>query len=165
MSNPLNNINYYEQQQCSKQWRAFLNAFSVEFAAQGDVHDLRAFMYKLGLTMAASFKVEGGDTLLTLEASINKVWADLDWGWVHLSDESDCLLIEHNASPLKVAFGEQALDWSPALLEGIYTAWFESMGIDKSLRLSQRGTVLENGHLIVFQLKKQVEETTFFTRR
>ncbi|MDY7538501.1 cellulose biosynthesis protein BcsD [Undibacterium sp. RTI2.1] len=165
MSKPVSNINYYEQQQCSVQWRAFLNAFSVEFSAQGDVNDLRTFMYKLGLTMAASFKVDGGETLLTLESGINKVWADLDWGWVQLRDESDCLLIEHNASPLKVAFGEQALDWSPALLEGVYSYWFESMGIDKSLRLSQRGAVLDDGLLIVFQLKKQVEEQAYFTRR
>ncbi|MFZ6814257.1 cellulose biosynthesis protein BcsD [Undibacterium sp. Rencai35W] len=165
MSNVSGNINYYEEQQCSTQWRAFLGAFSTEFSAQGDVQDLRAFMFKLGLRMAASFKLEGGATMRTLEASMNKIWCDLNWGWVQLNEEADSLIIEHNASPIKLAFGEQALEWSPALLEGVYTHWFESLGVDKALRLTQKGAALEQGRVIVFQLKKHTEEHAHFTRR
>jgi len=160
-----NNAQYYEIQQCSKQWRAFLSAFSIEFASKGDTKDLRAFMQQLGRTMASSYKIVDGSSLQLLEDSMNEVWNDLNWGWVELREESDALVVGHHASPLKVAFGEAGLLWSPALLEGIYAHWFEALGMDSSLRLSQREGVLEDGQLIVFELKKQIEEPSYFTRR
>lgn len=159
------NIKYYEAQQCSVQWRAFLQAFSVEFAAKGEVRDLRAFMYQLGRTMGGSFSVMDGSSLPALEACMNRIWAELNWGWVQLVEEPDSLVVAHHASPLKTAFGATALDWAPALLEGVYAQWFEALGMDRSLLLSQRGTPLEDGQLFVFQLKKQLEEPSYFTRR
>ncbi|MBC3863285.1 cellulose synthase [Undibacterium jejuense] len=156
---------YYENQQCSIQWKAFLKAFSVEFASKGDTSDLRTFMHQLGRTMALEFSIGDGSSLLSLEAGMNKIWSDLNWGWVEIIEEVDSLIIAHHASPLKVAFGNEALSWSPALLEGIYAQWFDGLGMDKSLRLSQRDNVLEEGQLFVYQLKKQVEEPSYFTRR
>jgi len=159
------NAEYYEIQQCSIQWKAFLKAFSVEFASKGDVKDLRAFMHQLGRTMASEFSIGDGSSLLALEAGINKVWLQLNWGWVEIIEEVDSLILAHHASPLKVAFGPEALSWSPALLEGIYAQWFDGLGMDKTLRLSQRDTILEDGQLFVYELKKQVEEPSYFTRR
>lgn len=161
----INNLNYHESQQCSVQWRAFLAAFSAEFASKGEPRDLRAFMYQLGHGMGASFAVTDGSSLPALESCMNRIWAELNWGWVQLIEEPDSLVVAHHASPLKAAFGASALEWTPALLEGIYAQWFETLGMDKSLRLSQRGAVLEDGQLFVFQLKKQLEEPSYFTRR
>ena len=161
----IKNVSYYEAQQCSLQWKAFLRAFSTEFASKGDVKDLRAFMHQMGRTMAASFSIGDGSSLIALEDGMNRVWSELNWGWVEIGEEVDCLLVVHHASPLKVAFGEDALAWSPALLEGIYSQWFEGLGMDKTLRLTQRGTALEDGQLFVYELKKQVEEPSYFTRR
>jgi hypothetical protein len=165
VSNSINNINYYAEQQCSIQWRAFLTAFAKEFSERGEASDLRNLMHRLGRSMAASFSVAEGGTLSGLEESMNRVWFDLNWGWVRLSEQTDCLLLEHNAAPLKVAFGEDALTWTPALLEGIYAQWFETLGVDKSLKLTQRGAALEGGQLLEFQLKKHVEESSFLGRR
>ena len=159
------NAKYYENQQCSIQWRAFLKAFSAEFASKGDVKDLRAFMHQLGRTMASEFSIGDGSSLLALEAGMNHVWAVLNWGWAEVIEETDSLVIAHHSSPLKVAFGADALEWSPALLEGIYSQWFDGLGMDKALRLTQRGAVLENGQLFVYELKKQLEEPSYFTRR
>ncbi|MFZ6678241.1 cellulose biosynthesis protein BcsD [Undibacterium sp. Tian12W] len=160
-----NSIRYYEEQQCSVQWRSFLGAFSAEFASKGEPGDLRAFMHQLGRTMAAGFHVDDGSSLQALEACMNKVWSEMNWGWVELVEEADALVVAHHASPLKVAFGEQALEWSPALLEGVYAQWFDGLGMDKSLRLTQRAGVFEDGQLFVFDLKKQSEEPSYFTRR
>ena len=66
--------------------------------------------------------------------------------------------------PLRTAFGEDASAWSPALLEGIYAQWFEALGMDSTLRLSQRGD--ENADcVLVFELKKVVDEFAFSGRR
>ncbi len=162
---PTNTILYYEEQQCSMQWKYFLRAFSAEFASKGDVKDLRAFMYQLGRTMAAGFDVSDGSSLQALEACMNQVWASMNWGWVELVEEADALVVAHHAAPLKVAFGADAMDWTPALLEGIYAQWFEALGMDKSLRLMQRDGAYEEGQLFVFDLKKQSEEPSYFTRR
>jgi len=159
------NAKYYENQQCSVQWKAFLKAFSAEFASKGDVKDLRAFMHQLGRTMALEFSIGDGSSLLALEAGMNQVWSQLNWGWTEIVEEVDSLVVAHHASPLKIAFGVDALEWSPALLEGIYSQWFDGLGMDKTLRLSQRGSVLEDGQLFVYELKKQVEEPSYFTRR
>ncbi|MFZ6744048.1 cellulose biosynthesis protein BcsD [Undibacterium sp. JH2W] len=160
-----NTIRYYEEHQCSIQWRSFLGAFSTEFASKGDVKDLRAFMHQLGRTMAAGFNVTDGSSLQALEACMNRVWSDMNWGWVELVEEADSLVVAHHAAPLKVAFGDKALDWTPALLEGIYAQWFEGLGMDKTLRLIQREGVFDEGQLFVFDLKKQSEEPSYFTRR
>jgi len=160
-----NNTQYYEEQQCSVQWRAFLAAFSTEFASKGEVKDLRMFMHQLGRTMAAGFQVNDGSSLQSLEDCMNRTWSSLNWGWAQLIEEADCLIVVHHASPLKVAFGSAALEWSPALLEGIYAQWFDGLGMDKSLRLQQRGGVQEDGQLFIYELKKQTEEPSYFTRR
>lgn len=160
-----NTIRYYEEQQCSVQWRSFLEAFSTEFAAKGEVKDLRAFMHQLGRTMASGFDVNDGSSLQALEVCMNRVWSGINWGWVELVEEADALVVAHHAAPLKVAFGVSALNWTPALLEGMYAQWFESLGMDKSLRLTQRDGVFEEGQLFVFDLKKQLEEPSYFTRR
>ncbi|MFZ6849488.1 cellulose biosynthesis protein BcsD [Undibacterium sp. RuRC25W] len=159
------NVQYYESQQCSTQWKAFLRAFSTEFASKGDISDLRAFMHQMGRTMAQEFSIGDGSSLSALEDSINQIWFQLNWGWAEIAEEADSLVIVHHVSPLKVAFGEDALTWSPALLEGIYAQWFDSLGMDKTLRLSQRKAALEEGQLFVFELKKQIEEPSYFTRR
>jgi len=96
---------------------------------------------------------------------MNQVWSEMNWGWVELVEETDALVVAHHASPLKVAFGEHSLDWSPALLEGVYAQWFDGLGMDKSLRLVQRAGIFEEGQLFVFDLKKQSEEPSYFTRR
>jgi hypothetical protein len=159
------NLQYYESQQCSNQWRTFLAAFSAEFASKGEVSDLRAFMYQMGRTMAAAFPALNGSSLQVLEDGINSHWSQIDWGWVELIEQAESLVVEHHASPLKVAFGEDALVWSSALLEGVYAQLFDNLGMDKSLCLTQRGDALEDGQLFVFELKKQLNEPTYFTRR
>ncbi|MEB0137554.1 MULTISPECIES: cellulose biosynthesis protein BcsD [unclassified Undibacterium] len=161
----MNNLGYYEIQQCSQQWRIFLHAFASQFSSKAEPAELRAFMHDLGRTMAQSLPVTDGSSLPALAAAMNVMWAQLNWGWVELIEEADSLQVAHHASPLKAAFGEAALEWSPALIEGIYAQWFEGLGMDPSLHLVQRGAVLEDGQLFVYELKKQHETPAYFTRR
>lgn len=156
---------YYENQQCSQQWRAFLTAFATQFSAKGDLADLRGLMHELGRTMAKQTPLAGGNTLDALQAEMNRIWQGFNWGWVEIVEEADALVVVHHLAPFKLAFGTQALGWSPALLEGVYAQWFDSLGMDPTLELNQRGEVEQDGTVFVYELKKKREETSYFTRR
>ncbi|MBC3884433.1 cellulose biosynthesis protein BcsD [Undibacterium griseum] len=160
-----NNAQYYEAQQCPPQWKAFLAAFSAEFASKGETRDLRALMHQLGRIMAKQWQTLDGSSLQALEDGINAILFQMNWGWIEMMEERESLIVAHHASPLKVAFGAEALPWSPALLEGIYAQIFEQLGMDQSLRLSQRGEPAEDGQLFVYELKKQQDESHYFARR
>lgn len=158
-------LSYYQDQQCAKQWQAFLLAFSSEFAAKADPAELRGFMYELGWRMAQQFEVKDGSSLQALQDCMNQVWASLNWGWVEIQEEADALVLSHYAAPLSAAFGAHALAWSPALLEGVYAQWFEALGMDKSLRLAQKKAADDDGLLLVYELKKFLEDAAHAANR
>ncbi len=145
------NLVYFSQQQCSPQWKVFLEAFSSEFGQQIPVAELRVLMARLGTAMAQSLSTPAGDTISELEDSINAIWFDMDWGWVNLVEKEDGLFIEHHASPLQVAFGEEALAWSTAILEGIYAHWFSVISSGSALQLTQSEPAKPYKFVIVFR--------------
>lgn len=121
-------IEYFTEQQCSRQWKGFLRAFAGEFATQLDEADLRALMRRIGERFAHEAEVDLGNcrTLDDLQLAMGQVWVRLDWGWVELADRGDYLEVRHHCAPLIAAFGPDALRWSPGFLEGAYQAWFSS---------------------------------------
>ncbi|GGX44133.1 cellulose biosynthesis protein BcsD [Undibacterium squillarum] len=155
---------YIENLQVSRQWQFFLKAFAQEFSQKGDVRELRLLMHRLGRRMATMVSVTDGSSLQALEDAMNRVWTDMNWGCVELSEQADALLVLHQFAPLRLAFGPEASVWTPALLEGIYAQWFEALGMDSSLRLTQRGNEDEDC-LLVFELKRVVDEFAFIGKR
>lgn len=144
-------LDYFARQQCSTQWGAFLAAFASEFGQQIPVAELRVLMARLGKSMAQNIPAPSGNTIAELEESINDVWFDMDWGWAKLIEKDTGLFIEHHVAPLQGAFGDQALAWSPAILEGIYAHWFANMGAGSALQLTQVEPALPDTLLIVFR--------------
>ena len=143
---------YYARQQCSIQWSAFLAAFSEEFGQQIPVAELRVLMARLGVSMAKNLPVPGGNTIAELEDSINSIWFNMDWGWIKLTEKDDGLFVEHQACPVLFAFGDDALAWSPAILEGIYAHWFTAIGgKDTPLQLTQVGSAHANDATLAFR--------------
>lgn len=151
MKNLEENLAYFARQQCSTQWQIFLSAFANEFGQQIPVAELRVLMARLGASMAQSIPAPVGNTIAELEESINSIWFDMDWGWVTLEEKNDGLFIEHRVSPLQGAFGEAALSWSPAILEGIYAHWFSIISAGSALQLSQVEPAQANQQLIIFR--------------
>lgn len=151
MNNLEKNLGYFAQQQCSTQWQGFLTAFSSEFGQQIPVAELRVLVARLGTSMAQRIDTPTGDTIAELEESINSIWFDMDWGWVSLIEKDDGLFIEHHAAPLQGAFGEDALAWSPAILEGIYAHWFSVISSGSALQLTQVEPAQPDNLLIVFR--------------
>jgi len=146
------NLAYFSRQQCSAQWGAFLAAFATEFGQQVPVGELRVLMRRLGKLMAQSMPAPSGNTIAELEASINEIWFEMNWGWALMLEKESGLFIEHHAAPLQTSFGVAGLAWSPAILEGVYAHWFASMGAGTVLQLAQFEEALPDSSLIVFRL-------------
>lgn len=150
------NLRYFAAQQCSNQWQAFLAAFANELGQQIPANELRVLMTRFGKFMAQSLPTPAGDTIAELEASINSIWFGIDWGWARFIEKSDGLYIEHHAAPLQCAFGEAALAWSPAILEGVYAHWLSVISASSALQLTQVGTAEPGSMLQVFRYGKSV---------
>lgn len=141
---------YIAQRQICNQWQPFLSAFSMEFSQQIPIAELRVLMIRLGKLMAEKLPMPAGNTLASLEESINAIWLDMDWGWVQLSEKNEGLFIDHHVSPLCVAFGAEALSWSSAILEGVYQYWFAAIGAGTQLQLTQVSADGVDHQLLVF---------------
>lgn len=145
------NLRYFTRQQCAAQWQAFLAAFASELGQQIPANELRILMGRFGKFMAQSLPMPSGTTLDDLEASINTIWFNINWGWVKLNEKDDGLYIEHHAAPLQAAFGAEALEWSPAILEAIYAHWLSTISASSSLQLTQAEPAKADSMLLVYR--------------
>lgn len=123
-------------QQCTVQWRGFLQALAAEFAAALPPEDLRALMLRVGARFAADHPLPPCTTLEDLQSSMVAVWERIGWGGVRLYQASTQLDIHHDLSPLSAAFGLGHAPWSGGFLEGVYQSWFEQAGAAQ-LRVAQ----------------------------
>ncbi|MCY0387542.1 cellulose synthase [Robbsia sp. Bb-Pol-6] len=130
-------LGYYEEHQCSKQWRGFLLALAEEFEEQLGASELRGLMTRIGERFARATALPPCETLEQLTEAINETWVLLDWGWVTIEDDADYLAIRHACAPLRAAFGKGGAGWAPAFLEGVYQHWFSVLGIDPVLRVRE----------------------------
>lgn len=149
-------LEYHAAQQFSRQWGGFLQALAGEFEGKIDAGELRALMYRVGQGMAKLMSAPQGDSLKDLEASMNGIWFNMNWGWVRLQEMQNHLLIEHYAAPLANAFGSASMPWAAGLLEGIYGEWLAALGADSALRLRQFGEPRGPGQPIEFRFGKGI---------
>ncbi|MFM0741397.1 cellulose biosynthesis protein BcsD [Paraburkholderia xenovorans] len=120
-------LDYLLERQISPQWRGMLTALATEFEAQIGHDELRQLMYRVGSRFAAAHPLPACGSTAELAHALNLVWHESDWGYVELADEADSLRIAHYCAPLR-AFGDTALGWTPAFLEGVYQTWLSALG-------------------------------------
>lgn len=120
-------LDYLLDRQISSQWRGMLSALATEFEAQIGRDELRQLMHRVGARFAAAHPLPVCGSTAELEQTLNVVWQELDWGCVALADEAESLRIVHYCAPL-LAFGNAALAWTPAFLEGVYQTWLSALG-------------------------------------
>ncbi|MET3604593.1 hypothetical protein ABIC99_002409 [Sphaerotilus sulfidivorans] len=137
MKRPTSDHEYHQQHQCSRQWRPFLFCLGQELAERLGPDGARALMRRLGGAMSRERPLPALELLPDLEAAMNALWSDMDWGWVELQDTGDALRIVHHCAPLDAAFGVSARAWSGALLEGAYEQWLKAAGAGDRLRVRQ----------------------------
>ncbi|CAH2788767.1 MAG: FIG01213672: hypothetical protein [uncultured Paraburkholderia sp.] len=120
-------LDYLLERQLSPQWRGMLSALASEFEAQIGHDELRQLMHRVGSRFAAAHPLPACDSTADLARTLNARWQEIDWGYVELADERESLRIVHYCAPLP-AFGESALAWTPAFLEGAYQTWLSALG-------------------------------------
>jgi hypothetical protein len=129
-------LNYLAKRRCSPQWQRFLHALATEFSSALSVGDLRTLSRRIGTRFANDAPLSNHPTLDTLQAEISRVWGELDWGYVNLVQQNDCVEIQHFCSPLSAGLGKAGSEWCAGFLEGVYQQWFEQQGA-AGLRVSQ----------------------------
>lgn len=130
-------LDYFVARQCPAQWQGFLHATAGELASRFGPEDLRAVMQGIGMRFAAEIELPDSNTVAEMETAMSAVWQRLDWGYVELDEQSGSLQLIHHCAPLLAAFGETALAWTPAFLEGAYQQWFMQLGASDVLRVRQ----------------------------
>ena len=120
-------LDYLLERQMSPQWRGMLSALASEFEAQIGHDELRQLMHRVGSRFAAAHPLPACDSTADLARTLNARWQEIDWGYVELADDAESLRIVHYCAPLP-AFGNDALAWTPAFLEGAYQTWLTALG-------------------------------------
>ena len=120
-------LDYLLERQISPQWRGMLSALANECEAQIGRDELRQLMHRVGSRFAAAHPLPACGSTAELSQALNLYWRGMDWGYVELADEAESLRIIHYCAPLP-AFGESALAWTPAFLEGVYQTWLSALG-------------------------------------
>ena len=152
MANQLeSSLKYFAGQQVSTQWQGFLQALSAELQQQMPAEEIESLMYVLGRRMAQDIRPDVGGTLDQMQTAINDVWAEMSWGWASVKDVQTSLEIVHHCAPFRAAFGDEAVQWAGALLEGIYSLWFEELGAGDDLILRQ--IEVEEGSVDVYRYR------------
>lgn len=146
---------YYARRQCAEQWRVFLTVLAEELAQNMAQEQARDFMRNLGRRMALRLPHPDLHTLADLEVSINRLWEQMEWGYVRLREQADHVVVAHYCAPLRAAFGAAAIKWTPALLEGVYAQWFEAFGAGEELRLRQASAPRGSDDALEFHLARK----------
>ncbi|MCB5364536.1 cellulose synthase [Pusillimonas sp. CC-YST705] len=129
-------IKYLSAQQCSVQWRAFLEVFSQELTQQLTVTNLRGLMRRSGERFANQHPLPATETIAALQEAINVVWRSQNWGGASIVEDGTRLIIKHYLSPLQSGMPEGAT-WASGFLEGVYEQWMHQSGADLSLHVTQ----------------------------
>lgn len=146
-------LSYYAEQGASRQWRFFLQALAEQMSEEVSPEELRGVMQRLGQRMAASLPLGEVKSLDDFTHSINALLREVNWGRAEVSESQDGLTIVHHCSPLAGGFGENAMVWSPAVLEGLYGAWMNELGAGENGWVLQQAQAWENAlQPIIFRM-------------
>jgi len=120
---------------CSRQWRGFVQAMAEEFTEALPAPELSRLMARIGERFAAAHPLPACEDLGELQQACNTVWDAAEWGQATLTEHPAHVSIEHLAAPLP-AMLDAGADWSSGFLEGVYRAWFRSVGMLPMLDVS-----------------------------
>lgn len=126
--NPAELLDGYRERSCAKQWRGFLQAMAAEFDQALPSEESARLMARIGQRFADAHVLPPAATVEALQASVNAVWAECEWGWAVFEEYPDHLRIAHACSPLAVALARDT-DWQHGFLEGAYRHWLRGAGM------------------------------------
>ena len=138
-------LDYYERITCSAQWKQFNRALAAELSVGLPPEENRQLFVRIGERVVQGMPVARCNTLGELQAAFNAQWEAIDWGFCTLQETGEHLSITHVCSPLAMAFGPDATEWSSGFFEGAYQAWFVAQGIPPELRVRTEAPIEAGG--------------------
>ena len=132
MDNLEEGLEYYRRLRFSKQWERFLSALATEITTAYGPELCTSLLRAIGRRLATSTPIPACNTLSDMEAAINALFAEIDWGWLSITEAGRTLRIVHYEPP---PFGdvEVAKRILGPTLEGMLTTWLQSQGADPAL--------------------------------
>ena len=149
--NPVELLEGYRERSCARQWRDFLRAMAVEFDQALPGGESARLMARIGQRFADVHVLPPAATVQALQASINAVWAECEWGWAVLEERPDQLRIVHAGSPFAAALGH-GNGWHHGFLEGAYRHWLRGAGMLAALDV--RHVATENRDISIFTIAR-----------
>lgn len=109
-------------------------------------------MYSAGRRFASERALVDVRTLADFEAHAQAVLSEQNWGWVEVRESQGAVDFVHGCLPIRVWFGEDAMQWAPGFFEGVHAEWMRQLGAGDRLDVRE---VIEEGQmqeLFVFRL-------------
>ncbi len=149
--NPAELLDGYRDRSCARQWRSFLRAMAAEFGQALPDEESARLMARIGQRFADAHPLPPAATVQALQASVNAVWSECEWGWAAFEERHDQLRIVHACSPFAVALGP-GNGWQHGFLEGAYRHWLRAAGMLAVLDVRHLAT--ENRDLSIFTVAR-----------
>ena len=100
--NPTELLDGYRERACARQWRGFLRAMAAEFDQALPEEESARLMARIGQRFADAHALPPVATVEALQAAVNAVWTDCEWGWAAFEERPD---YAHLARDLNMPIG------------------------------------------------------------
>lgn len=128
-------LSHLALERVSVQWSGFLRVLSEELLSKVSQDEYRRLLSGMGRRFAQATALPPCDSLVEIELAVNKLWAQLRWGYATFADNGNSLHIEHFGCPLPAALQIDA-NAASGFLEGAYAHWLQLAGAPTGLSLS-----------------------------
>lgn len=119
---------YHADQRRQGGWLELVALLGDELCASVGEEDAEAFFRHVGSCLADRQPLPSQGTLGELEAALNRLLAEHDWGFCRLSAKSDAILIQHYELPSPRSPAPSWTRLSTALLAGLFETWINGQG-------------------------------------
>ncbi|SEI51943.1 Cellulose synthase subunit D [Azotobacter beijerinckii] len=142
------NLAYYGDRHNNKQWRQFVLTLITEMYSTAGSVDACSFLRHVGSRIAAANPLKEQPSLQALEAALNGILGELDWGWVRLSTDNRSIRIVHGAYPGILETSDSWHQAIAAVLEGMHENWIQAQ--NEEVRLSVKCIDIAQHGALVF---------------
>jgi len=122
-------MSYFQQQQTPAGWFDLLTIMIDNMVRNVGQTDSQPFLRQMGEALAERFPLPDSETVGELEANINALLRQFNWGFIDLEASESGLLLRQQGLPLGRDDDRQG--WCHAfcaILEGLYARWLQAQG-------------------------------------
>lgn len=137
-ANPLL-LSYFQRQQTPAGWFDLLSVMVDGMVRNVGEAESQPFLRQMGASLAERFPLPASQTIGELEANINALLAEFNWGYIDIDASEEGLSFRHQGLPVSRDENSQTR-WCYAfcaILEGLYSRWLQGQGGQSHLAFSR----------------------------